>query len=391
MLNKVNRNTNNQDDIYDIDKYRKKKKMKEWTKKGFIILGIIIAVLLVFFTIEAIKQRIDSQKKHVTTYPINLKGEDPLDLQAVDEDVVVLGKSKNIFFTKSAKRSGEIIHRVINPVVKSNGNKILTYEPNGYNLRVDIKNKKVGELKLDNKILFAEINNDGYIAVVTFEDRFNGTLTVYNSSLNQVYKYSENKKYITSFSFIGNKKGIITMQTTENGKMSSVVRLLDFKKEKDTVYLEKQFIGETVYKSFYKDEKLYIYTNRAVVVLDDRGKEINRYELEGSLLNFEHINGESILFVQDAVEYNKVDIIVLDKENKVIANNGFNGKIKDVYFSKDKIIVLTDENILKYNYKLEQLDEYENNKGYSQVSVVGDQIYAMNADYLYKIEKEKVE
>lgn len=391
MINRVNRNMNDQDDLYDINKYRKKKKYKQLTKKILIILCIAIVVLLVFFTIEGIKQKVDSHKSEVTTYPINLKGESPVDLEVVDGHVAVLGKSKNIFYTQSAKKSGEIVHRNVNPIVKVSGNRILTYETNGYKVRVDYKDREVGEIELENKILFAEINEDGYVAIVTFEDRFNGALIVYDPSLNQIYKYSENKKYITSFSFVGNKKGILTMQTTQDGKLSSVVRLLDFKKEKDTVILEKQFNGETVYKTNYKNEKIYTFTNRAVVILNNKGKEINRYELEGDLQHIDYINGKSILFVEDVMEFNKVNIIMLDDENEVISNASFSGKIEDVYISDNRIVVLTDENILKYNYELEELEKYENNKGYSEVAIIGEQVYAMNADYLYKVEKEKVE
>lgn len=391
MINKVNRNIGNHNDLYDINKYRRKKKYKQLTKKILVALCILIIALLVFFTIEAIKQKIDSNKSEVTTYPVNLKGESPVDLEIVDGSIAVLGKSKNIFYTQSAKKSGEIVHRNVNPIVKVSGNRILTYETNGYKVRVDYKDREIGEIELENKILFAEINEDGYVAIVTFEDRFNGALIVYDPSLNQIYKYSENKKYITSFSFVGNKNGILTMQTTQDGKLSSVVRMLDFKKEKDTVVLEKQFNGETVYKTNYKNEKIYAFTNRAVVILDEQGKELNRYEIEGDLQHIDYINGKSILFVEDIMEFNKVNIIMLDEENKVVSSTSFSGKIEDVYINNNRIVVLTDENILKYNYELEELEKYDNNKGYSEVVITDEQVYAMNADYLYKVEKEKVE
>lgn len=391
MLDATNKNSNPQDDLYNIDKYRRKKKRKRRTKKLLMIIIIVILIILGFFTIEGIKQKIDSKIVVNSTFPINLKGESPIDLEVIDRNIVLLAKLKDIFYNQSAKKTNEIAHRNINPSIKVKGGRILTYERNGYNLRVDSKDKPIGKLKFDNKILFAEINSNGYVGVVTFEDRFNGALTIYDSHLNQVYKYRENKKYITAFSFIGNKKGILTTQSTKDGKICSVISVLDFKKEKDTVYFEKEFIGETVYKAVYNNGKYFVYTNRAVVILDNKGKQISRYELEGRLINMENIDGRTILFMQNIVDFSKIRLLILDDENNVVSKTDITGKIEDVYYSKDRIVVLTSKDIFKYNYNLKLLETYRNDNAYREVAIIGEQIYGMNDNYLYKVQKEKVE
>lgn len=386
MFGKKNINRN---DLYNIDKYRRKKKTRSIIKKTIIAIFILAILSLVYFTIEGIRQKINSQKTDNASFPIELRGEEPSDLAIIDGQIVVLGKSKNIFYGENAKKTGEIVHRNVNPVVKISGKRVLTYELNGYNFRVDNGDKEVGAIKLDNKILFAQISSNGYVAVVTFENRFNSTLTIYDSGLNQIYKYSENTKYMTYFNFISNKKGIITMQTTQDGKSSSVIRVLDFEKEKDTVYLEKQYIGEVIYKTYYKDEKIYIYTDKACVILDDKGTELNRFQYEGELSYMEHIDGKSIILLKDIVQHGKINVFILDEENKQVATNSFIGEVKDVYCTNDSILILTYDNIIKYDYKLKQIYNLDNNSGYSHIANINDNLYAINSEYLYKIEGEK--
>lgn len=386
MFGKKNINRN---DLYNIDKYRRKKKTRSIIKKAIIAIFILAILSLVYFTIEGIRQKINSQKTDNASFPIELRGEEPSDLAIIDGQIVVLGKSKNIFYGENAKKTGEIVHRNVNPVVKISGKRVLTYELNGYNFRVDNGDKEVGAIKLDNKILFAQISSNGYVAVVTFENRFNSTLTIYDSGLNQIYKYSENTKYMTYFNFISNKKGIITMQTTQDGKSSSVIRVLDFEKEKDTVYLEKQYIGEVIYKTYYKDEKIYIYTDKACVILDDKGTELNRFQYEGELSYMEHIDGKSIILLKDIVQHGKINVFILDEENKQVATNSFIGEVKDVYCTNDSILILTYDNIIKYDYKLKQIYSLDNNSGYSHIANINDNLYAINSEYLYKIEGEK--
>lgn len=373
---------------YNIDQFRRRKKMRKLLKTALLVFLCLLLAVGVYFLVDTFRQRaVSSQTAAVDSFPINLKGEEPGGLLAVNNNLVVLGNNKILYYTPSATKQTDIVHGMATPVQTEKDGRVLTYDQNGTAWRLDHDGKLVKEAKTDNGILFGRLGNGGMIALATFADRFNTSLTVYDKEFNQKYKYNESQNYIVGFEFLSNSKGLLLEQRVEGTAIDSIVLGLDFTVSEGTEFFKAELQDTIVYTmSVQSNGTILLVTDRGVILLDQEGKQTEATPYEEKIRAVENRGSSTVIALENQQDTNKTDLLVINSDGTTKTRTTVEGIVRDLYCDRDRILLLNKEKVLVFDYSFELISSYDNAKNYSRVIRLNQDIYGMNSEYLYVVE-----
>lgn len=372
---------------YNIDKYRQQQNRKRIIKKALVIFVILLIGVVIAFVIEELIQKNAHIVDSGVQFPINLKGVHPTSLQTSSQGLIVTGETEHFFYNLGAQKDNSRKHGLSNPVVKVQDNKIMTYDQGGRTVRLETRNGLLyNPLETQEQILFAELSETDYIAMATFEDRYNGSLTIYNHNMEQIYKYKDSQSYMMAFDFIDNQRGILATQQVKDGNFNTIIYGLDFHKKKETEFLKLEIPNMMVYDvKVLSNESIQVVGDIGLITLDKKGEIINTYTYQNDIRFIWDGSRNYILALENIVDANDTDILIFSNEGEVKSQAKINGEAIDVFCDGNQIVLLDKNNIYEYNTSLELLNTYPNLNKYVEIAVYGGKIYGMSSERLDKI------
>lgn len=368
---------------YNIERFRKKKKRRKIIRRILFSFFILCIGIGIFFIVEAISQNNSAHASDESQFPVNLKGVEAISLQATNRSLTVLGESNLYFYAADAEREFSVKHGFSNPVLEIGDNKAVTYDQGGHNIRIDTRSGELKEIETESQILFCKISSDGYLAVVTFEDRFNSSITIYNQDYEQIYRYKESNYYITGFDFINGQKGVLMTQTVSNGDFCTVVYGLDFHKSTETEFFTTELNGVVGYSVNAKQNgNIFITGNTGITVLNEKGDIESSYIYANEMRFLWDKENATILSLKNMLDPNETDIILMNDDGTVKVQTKITGTLLDLYCLNDKIVLLDKNNIYEYNFQLELVNTYPNQDNFYKIILFQNQIYGLSSESL---------
>lgn len=194
-------------------------------------------------------------------YPVNIVGSEVSQGNFAVSQGHVAYSSDTSFITLNSSGS-EIANfqlRHSTPVMKSSGNRFLTYGIDTKDFEVNSIDKNLFKGEAEGNIYTGDIASNGTYCFVTEGSGYLSVLYVFNSNNNRIYKYYFSEYYITSVSLKEDGSGCIACGfTTYNGAMLTGVYVLDFDKDKPVSSYKIPNDGVIDCK--------YLSSNRAVVI-----------------------------------------------------------------------------------------------------------------------------
>ena len=371
--------------LYNINEYRqkqeKKKRYKKWITAALVVIAAVALGLMVW---EWVENELPKEEE-TAQFPINMRGESPVDLQVADESLVVTTGGAVNFYSRLAQRQNSVVHGFSKPVTKTSGKYALTYGQGGYTLRVDHKNGTVKTLKLKNQILFAEINEKGYVAVAYSDSSYTSGVSVYDNTLGEpVCNYYMNE-YVMALDFSGDDSCVIAAQTVEGSSFSTVVYGIRFNKE--TEIFETAVTGSMAVSISVKDGgNIVLACEQEAFFFDKAGKQTGTYTYPGTLAWVEQSDdAKFILAVTNASDPNSTDLITVDLEGKKEAGVTIPERITDIACENHKIYVLTKNKVYSYSKTLEKGETVDNKNESQYLAVLNGGIYGLSSDRLEEL------
>ncbi len=370
--------------INSIEQYRKKKKRKKRIIKIVIAAILIILAAVGIFVINSISKVNSYEDKDSSKFPVNVADLSVLDLNTIDSNIIVTTNSELCYYTARAKKITSFKHGCTNPVSVKAGQKILTYDLGGYTIRLDNKsgNSRLDPIKTDEKILMCKMNDSNYIAVVTEESRYKGSVTVFDKKLNKLYVWHSAQEYIMSVDFIDNNDIIVATQNVENGDFLTSIYKIDINKQSETLIC--QIPGSMALDISVKSSDNIMYAgDNTLNCIDKKGKVLNEYALNSSIDFICNSQKDyTVIALSDIADAQIDDILVFDEYGRLYKETSYGEKIVDIYCDNDGIIVVGENNISAFNYELESLNSYENTNGYNKAQRCNDNILVMGNEFL---------
>lgn len=370
--------------VKNIEDYRKKRRKKVLLRRVLFFSFIIFIVLggwMIYRSYQnsIVDQGVAEQKN--TSFPVSLKGDAIKGFTMCGSNVALLTDKEYMLYSAKGRTLQTVQHGYFNPSIKSSSKRILIYDISGTKFMVANKSGTIFDLSTEQKILFGEIADNGNIAIITQDDRYQCRLTVYDSTGQEVYKWYSAEALVTSLDFTGSGKGcVLTAVNTKSGIMQSELIKLDFDKEQE-IFKQTMEQGMAVSVVVKSSGKIQMVTDTAVVTLDGNGSQISSYDFSKDLKYYVNTSGYTVVLQGEEVKDNQ-KLTVLDSNGGTVAETTINDQIRDLDTDGNYVYLLTNQQVQKYNMKLELKGSIEDQAVVSRIIGKNNTVYGVSTSKL---------
>ncbi len=283
--------------------------------------------------------------------------------------------------------------RYSTPVLKSEGNRYLTFGIGSTGYQIQSFDKMLYSGEAEENILTGDINADGVYCLVTEGNGYLSTLCAFDKNNNRIYKYSFSEYYITAVALKSDGSGCIACGiTSNNGAVAAGIYQLDFTNEEpkafytinDDCIIDCQYLGGS---------RMSLIGEFASYIIKDGSQDIitNSYE-DKTLANY-CFNTDTNTYTVALSKSGDGRSCVLMQYN----SNGDNNMTVDADCKADSVssykgvIAVLDGNIVYgYNSKGEQLYAANAGTGSKRIVLTGDSTaYVLSVNQIRLIDLKK--
>ena len=222
-------------------------------------------------------------------YPVDLVGTEVAanNFTASQGHVAYASDTSFITLNSTANEVANLQLRYSKPILKSSGNKFLTYGLGSTGFQIQSFDSKLYSGEAEYNIYSGDIASNGVYCLVTEGSGYLSTLWVYNNNNNRIYKYSFSEYYITSVALNRDGTGCVASGiTSDNGAVSSGIYILDFTKG-DPTFVYKIKSDSIIDCEYLNDSRIVIIGQTAsyLVKIGDENYKTNRYN-DKTLANY---------------------------------------------------------------------------------------------------------
>lgn len=381
--------TSTPNNTYDIDRYRRAKKRKKIFNRTLLVVLVLIVLGFLYCIAETIIQTAEAEKSMEGKFPVSLTGEDPTDFLTVNNGLMIVGDDKLLGYSSSAKKQADLVHNMSKPVAAAVGERVLAYDCEGYSWQVSRGNEVLFSQTVENQIILGRMHSSGTLAIVTFADRFYGSVTVYSSDFQQIYKYSESQNYLTGFEFLDKRKGLLISQTVSGLSIDTVLTGLDFTKDEDTKLFTTTLEGTVVYRAMVqKNGSALLVTDQGILLMKADGS-VTTTETFESDLRFVSTEGTSLVVAAaDPADVNWTLLSVIGSDGKIAAQTTVHSIVQDLYCDSTGVVYLDRDHVVTLDYTLAETGVYTNAGSYIQVVRYRGNLYGMSTEAICLVQEK---
>ncbi len=373
---------------YDINRFRRRQQVRSWMRNGLMgLMGLMIAGGI-FLAINRLVSD-DGIAEIVTstvTFPIDLDGEDVQEVEVYDNTLLLLGNSHLLEYSGAGARLQNTAHNMGAPAVQIDGDKLLLYDQNGTTY-LTYENNETVEGQTDQEILLGRLGPQNTMAFVTFEERFNAGLTVYNHTGEQIYQYNESHNYIMGFEFLSASRGVLLQQSLNGIAIDTTLIGLDFNVSEGTEFFQATLSNTVVYEMLVQSNNtILLVTDKGVFLYNDQGELLQETAYDQTIRDID-VNGDRVVLALENLEdVNKTDLVVIAKDGTEELQTTIDQIVMDIYCVGSRMVVLTKEDVIEFTFSFDLVNSFDNNRSYTSVCKLGPTIYAINNDYLFRVD-----
>ena len=201
------------------------------------------------------------------------------------------------------------------PTVKTSGKYFLIYDLGGYEIGLYNTVDVIYEQTFDNTIYIADINDKGYLALLTHDVSFASQLLVYNEDMEKVFEWTSADKYTPCMEMLPDGNRIAVASYSSNmGAPTTTFNLFNVKS--DTA-VTREFADTLPLKIGQIGEGIYLLCSDKLVIFDKNGEILKEIDIisYGNSVSDVYCDGETLALVLEEEGYSYGSRLVLFDEN----------------------------------------------------------------------------
>lgn len=383
----------NIDPANDIESYRKKRRRKYRIRKIIMVCVALvliggIALFAIRFDVSDISELL---KQNTTTqngtsgYPQKLFGRT---IQfGTSGSLLALASDSHLYLFNSA---GDVVlsdqHSYARPTMATANGRVLLYDRSGNNFRLDSGSSVVYEREMSNEIICAALNADGAAAIAAHEERYSGSVSVFNLQNQQIFKWYSADYQITGLAFDGSRLAAACIGARD-GAILSTVNLMDTGQGSDQQVVSVEFPDMMILSvRFLSNGSLCVVGDSKTVVLSASGEVLAEYNYGKNINDFCVAAGDiTVLSLASSTNAAEQEIVVLDQSAALLGSATINEEIKWITAGNGSVFLLSSNEILQYDQHMNLLKSMEVRTDSSQVCVIGSDLYILGLGEISKL------
>lgn len=347
------------------------KKISKFKISIIAIISIVLIVVLANYTANPeFRNYIDMKifRKQVTENTlakIEIDAEDNPVSFAYDSYIGVF--SKNIFkiYNSKANEVNKLTINITNPIIETNGKNVVIAEKGGSKFFVINNTNLVWQGKVDGAILNVNINQNGYVSVITTNSTYTSIVVVFNSNGEELFKTFLRSTYAMCSAISTNNSYLAIGEVDYSGSvLKSNVRIMTIDDAK-LVHEYKTDNNNIITNIEYYDRENAIcaFTDSAVSVSPDKDTQIYKISKDTYFMDIAMNDYLAVLEKQSSglfsYKYNLKFIMLGSKNENLYILNSMpqnivsNGKFITLNYGNE-VDVISQNGTLKKNYTSSQ-------------------------------------
>jgi hypothetical protein len=378
-------------DRYDLDAYRRGVKLKKMRRillsvlSLVILLGALIGGIYLYrnYDVDNLAQTLTGSQNEgtvlSTSFPISMSGEMPQQLITAGNSLVLRTTDEVFFFDKNGSTQHSFTHRYTNPVLKSGGSRLLTYDRGGYGYRVDSSSGLHYSGRTESSLITGAISSRGSYALAVSETRYACSVIVSSRSNEEILRwYSVDDQIVDmSFSDDGSLLALACVGFEDNSLVAKVY-ILQVNKSTDEEKAVLTFDGAMPIAIDYKsDGSIHLICDSFVGVIASDLQSQQEISYSNSLYQYIFTSTRTILLSTDtsAVSFTLTSVDRSGNKEDVQVKGGGTDVCVD---SNGMIYLLEKTSILTFDSSLELKKELATDSSVFAMAALGNKLYLLS-------------
>lgn len=362
----------------------KKHKLVVWILIAVVVLALII-MKICEVNVNSIKDRFTDSEGNFTLTEGVVTDNFPFSLDASQNVIVtdfnnMLGiltpNSFTVLDSKEASVNYAFEHGYSNPVLETEGVYSLIYDQGAKNYRLDTTSQAVYEEESARSILCADVSKNGIVAIASASKEKLCDVTVMSKSLKELFSFSISEGYIVDIALNDSGRELaIAVVNSQNAALVTTVYTYNVggSTEGKAVQLPSGVLAEIRYSG----KNIWAVGDDYLGVI--RKGEFSSVFEQGSIntICFDFTSAGDLLIAYGGYS-NSTDCTLsyVKSSGKVKNDISLDANIKDVSATAGIAYVLTNDEIIGYNYKNgEEKGRYDNNDSVKSICALGSSVY----------------
>lgn len=293
-------------------------------------------------------------------YPYYFENSAPSDVKKINSDLLVLNEASYSVLDSTARKLNNVSHSFSQPIADSNNGRAIIFDVGSYAYSIVSRTKVFYDGQTQQKILVGCVGKDGTYALATRGASSTSELIVFNSSHQEIFKWSCSKENIVSIDISDNgKRAAISVVGAQNGELYSKVIVFDFEYKEPLKELpfDAQIVAGVEYVS---GNKLLAYGENVLCYID---RSFNRHDIDLSLNTLSRIyTGENNMTAVVLSKYGSSSskiLKVFNKNGDELFTKELNFAVRSVSCDGNYISVLADNQLLSFNRRGKEVGKSE--------------------------------
>lgn len=325
---------------------RTKKRKLNYKKIGILVLGIIITLLVLIKLITSLVYLIGGRHIESTPETIVLDAQSDYDFARNNDKILYVNSQGLKVYDFGGEYKSDAVYQLSDPFIHTEGKYQVISDIGTSKLFLLKNNKSYTDLKLKEPVLFAKVNEKGFVSAVTSEKGYKSSITVFDKKGKEKFTWHSGDGYIIDCIVTGSKKLAVLSFKEDKDVVTSAVTWFDFSKSEPLgqVILSDCF----AYKLVVKGNKAYVIASDGIYSLNKekvlktvsfQGRELLGFDTDenGNFVTAQRISNTKSL----VVKYNKRMKQIRERELDFEAFNlNCNGK-EVVLSGQNNIVILS--------------------------------------------------
>ncbi len=287
----------------------------------FILLFVIVILLLFaimrfssHINLYSIKEFFYSFKESeisLESASVSISGADLIDADSYRNYLLMLRNDRVELYKADGTRYLTKRIQMSNPAVKCSDKYFLLYDLGGYDISIYNTVDVIYEQKFDNTIYIADINDKGYLAVLTHDVSYASQLLVFNEDMNKVFEWNSADKYTSCMQLLEDGQRVVTASfSSSEGTPTTIFNLFTIKSE---TAVSHEFSGTLPLKIGEINGGIYLLCSDRIVFFNADGnikKEIDVVSY-GNTISEAYCDGKTLAVVFEEQSYSYGSKLVL--------------------------------------------------------------------------------
>jgi len=341
----------------DITAYRKKRKRRNNIYKFLAIVLTVFGIFFIWTNGEKIFEPLRGIASRTGTtesgegFPIMLSGSAGYSMNRFGSNFLLLSDTYLYTYNSGGGQIFAYRHNYARPFQSATDRRILLYNLNANEFSLFNRNGRIYEVKLDDRIVLAELGNNDMAAVVTTSTAFSNILYVYDG--NGKWRYTKRfiDEEVNAVAFTSrNNEIIVATSAVRNGEIISKIYRLRVDTTDDVIW--ERTLPSDVWALNVRENGNYVTVladNMMLSLYSADGEVAGSYAFtSGSLVRPVFGVGFNMVVLSDYVT-GRTLFVTLDEKSNIISSEIMPFEAKQVEISGDMVYTLTGDTLNVYD------------------------------------------